>query len=118
MSFHTDLPYLNYILDVIEDIEKSIGNVSKDKFLKEKDIKDANLRRIEIIGEAIKNLSINITDAYKNVAWKEIAGIKDRIANRYFGVDFNIIWEILKNDIPILKNQVLKIKKDLEKNGG
>jgi len=61
MSFHTDLPYLNYALDIIEDIEKSIENVSKDKFLKEKDIRDANIRRIEIIGEVIKNLSINIT---------------------------------------------------------
>ena len=104
MSFHIDLPYLNYILDVIEDIEKSIGNVSKDKFLREKNIKDANLRRIEIIGEAIKNLSINITNMYKNVAWKEIAGIRDKTANRYFGVDFNKSGGILKNDIPILKN--------------
>ncbi len=115
MTFHLDLPYLNYILDVIKDIEESIKYISKDEFLEEKDIRDANVRRIEIIAEAIKNISSNTKNKYKNVSWEKIATIKDRISNHYFGINFDAIFELLENDLPIFKEQILKIKKDLEK---
>ncbi len=110
MTFHLDLPYLNYILDIIRNIEKSINNTSKEKFLKENDLMDANVRRIEIISEAVKNLSDNIKNNYNEFDWKKLETIRDRITNKYFGVDFNLIWEIIKKDIPILKEQILKIK--------
>jgi uncharacterized protein with HEPN domain len=113
MTFHLDLPYLNYILDIVKDIEESIKDISKDEFLKEKDIRDANVRRIEVIAEAIKNISSNTKNKYKEFNFEKIATIKDKITNHYFGVDFYLIWEILKNDIPILKAHVLKIKEEL-----
>lgn len=117
MTFHLDLPYLNYILDIVKDIEESIKDISKNEFLKEKDIRDANVRRIEVIAEVIKNMSINTKNKYKNVGWEKIVTIKDRISSQYFGVNFDAIFELLKKDIPFLKEQILKIKKDLEKGG-
>lgn len=118
MTFHLDLPYLNYILDVIKDIEESINNISKDKFLKNKDIKDANIRRLDVIGDAIKNLSKNVRDKYNQINWEEFIGIENRVTNKYFGVDFNLVWGLLREDIPILKEQILKIKEDLEEKKG
>ena len=115
MTLHLDLPYLNYILDIIADIENSAGNISKDKFLKEKDIKEANVRRIEMISETIKNLSVSLKNKYKDNPWENLAIIKTKIADQYFGVDFNIIWEVLKKDIPLLKENILKIREDIQK---
>ena len=94
MTFHLDLPYLNYILDIIKDIEESINNISKDKFLKNKDIRDANIRRLDIIAETLRSLSKDTKDRYKNTNWEEFIGIKDKVTNQYFCVDFNLIWEV------------------------
>ena len=115
MTFHLDLPYLNYILDIIKDIEESTDNISEDKFLKNKDIRDANIRRLDIIGETIKSFSKDIKNKYNNTNWDEFIGIKDRVTNQYFGVDFNLIWSMLKKGVPLLKEQILKIKKDFDK---
>ena len=71
----------------------------------------AIVREIEIIGEAIKNISEETRNKHKEVAWKEIAGTRDKMIHHYFGVDLEIIWEIIKKDIPILKKQMLEIKR-------
>jgi len=76
MIFHIDTPYLNYLLDIINDIEESLKKVSKDKFLKNKDIRDANIRRLEIIGNTIENLSEKIKIKYKDILWNKILDIK------------------------------------------
>ncbi len=68
MTYHFDLPYLEHILEAITDIEKSIKNISKEEFSRKKDVKDANVRRLEIIGEAVKNLSAKIKEEYSTVA--------------------------------------------------
>jgi uncharacterized protein with HEPN domain len=113
MTLHLDLPYLNYMLDIINDIENSLSKISKDKFLTDKDIRDANVRRIEIISETIKNLSINIKNKHNNVNWDKFVSIKESISNHYFGINFGIIFDLLKDDVPILKKQIKKIKKEI-----
>lgn len=115
MTFHLDLPYLNYILDIIKDIEVSIGKISKEKFLKNKDIRDANIRRLDIIGEGIANLSDNFKEKYNEFELENFIDIKEKVTNKYFGADFNLIWDMLEKDIPILKEQIIKIKGDLTK---
>lgn len=110
MSFHKDLPYLNHILDAIKDIEESINKISRDDFINKKDIRDANIRRLEIVGEAVKKISIEIKKKYPQIKWQKIAGLRDKIIHHYFGVDLIIVWDIIKKDIPILKKQIGKIK--------
>jgi uncharacterized protein with HEPN domain len=114
MTFNKDISYINHILDAISDIEESIKNISREKFEKTKDIKDANIRRIEIIGEAVKNLSNNIKEKYNEIEWNKIIGTRDKMIHHYFGVDLDIIWNIIKISIPDLKIKILKIKKDIE----
>jgi len=77
MSVHSNEIYLKHILAAIFDIESSTRKLSKNKFKENKDIKDATVRRIEVIGEAVKNLSKDFKDKYPEVEWKKIAGARD-----------------------------------------
>ncbi len=115
MTYSEDLPYLNHILDAIKDIEESLKGLSKSQFLKNKDVKEANIRRLEIIGEAAKNISLSVKQEYTQIQWAKIVGTRDKMIHHYFGVDLDIVWEIIKKDIPLLKKQIQIIKEELEK---
>lgn len=117
MTYRKDIPYVNHIYDAINDIEESIKKMSKADFIKNKDAKEANVRRLEIIGEAAKNISHKLKEDYNYIEWKKISGTRDIAIHRYFGVNFDIIWDILKRDIPVLKKQIEKIKKELGSKG-
>ncbi len=114
MTRYEDLPYINHILDAIKDIEESLRGLTKNQFIKNKDVKEANIRRIEIIGEAVKNISQGLKDKHRGIGWIKIAGTRDKMIHHYFGVNLDIVWEIIKKDIPDLKEKILKIKKELE----
>ena len=109
-----DVTYIKHILDAINDIESSIKGLSKEKFQKSKDIRDACVRRLEIIGEAVKNISQETKAKYPLIEWKKIAGTRDMIIHSYFNVDLDVIWGIIKKDIFVLEKQMLKIKRELE----
>ena len=111
---NSDILYLIYILTAISDIESSTKNLSKEEFIKIKDIKDATIRRIEIIGEAVKNISEDLKNKHSEVEWKKIIGTRDRLIHAYFDVDLDITWDIIKINLPDLKNKISKIKKELE----
>jgi len=67
------------------------------------------VRNIEIIGEAIKNLPEEFKNKHKGIPWKDIAGMRDRIAHFYFGIDYNLVWDTIKKDIPVLKKEIKKL---------
>jgi len=71
--------------------------------------KDAIVRELEIIGEAVKNLSPGFTSKYPDVEWSQIARTRDIIIHRYFGLDLNVIWNIVKEDLPRLKKDIKEI---------
>ncbi len=106
--------FLNDILQNINDIENFSRSLTRKSFetnvLKQKAI----IKSIEIIGEAVKNISEELKNKYPKVEWKEIAGTRDRISHAYFAVDFNIVWDIIKHYLPILKKQIQEIKKNLK----
>lgn len=106
-----------FIEDILENIlliENSIKNLSKDEFVNDKMIIDATIRRLEVIGEAVKNISEKIKRKYPEIEWRKIAGTRDAIIHAYFNVDLDITWNIIKINLPDLKNKILKIKKELE----
>ena len=74
----------------------------------------AIIREIEIIGEAVKNVSENLKNKHREIEWKEIIGTRDKMIHHYFGVDLNIVWNIIKIYLPDLKEKVLKIKEELK----
>lgn len=106
--------YLLDILKSIESIEKFIENNDYES-LKNDDLRlSAILRKLEIIGEAAKNIPENIKQKYPNITWKDISGMRDRLIHFYFGVKFDLIWETIKKDLPFLKEQIKIILKELE----
>ena len=109
MTKHDDVPYLKHILDAISDIETTIGRKSKNDFLKDKNLKDATVRRLEIIGEAAKNISSAIKTRHQEIEWKRLTGTRDIMIHAYFRVDLDIVWGIVKKDIPKLKEQILSL---------
>ena len=113
MTKHFDLPYINHILDAITNIESFLEGVSRNYFIENEEKQSAIIRQIEIIGEAVKNLSNELRSKYHEIEWNKITGMRDKIIHKYFGVDLNIVWEVLKKDLPVLKQKILKIKEDL-----
>ena len=109
MNKHEDLPYIKHILNSIKDIEESIKNLSKEEFKRIKDVKDSNIRRIEIIEEAVKNISNKLKKNYPEVEWSKITGTRDVMIHAYFKVNLKMVWDIIKEDLPILKKQIKDI---------
>jgi len=101
--------YLNHIFECIQLIEKYVSNISKDQFYQSVLIQDAVIRRFEIIGEAVKNVSKLFKEQNPNIPWKEMAGMRDVLIHEYFGVDLEDVWSTCVNDLPPLKEQVLKL---------
>ena len=106
--------FLNDILDSIQKIEIYTQGMTYDQFVKDEKTKDAVLRNLEIIGEAIKNIPGDIKEKYSEIKWKGITGMRDKLIHEYFGVSFPIVWETIKNDMTILKNEVKKIFDEIE----
>ncbi|MBI2125590.1 DUF86 domain-containing protein [Candidatus Woesearchaeota archaeon] len=109
----SNIPYLKHILDAIADTESSLKGLSNKTFKKNKDVRDATVRRIEIIGEAVKNISKDFKDKHSEVEWRKIAGSRDRMIHAYFSVDLDIVWNIAKKYMPILKKQIQKILEEI-----
>lgn len=106
--------YLEDIWDSILAIEEYTQNVTEDNFFINRQVQDAVIRRLEIIGEATKNIDKYFKNKYPDLPWKKISGLRDVIAHEYFGVKLERIWEIVKTDLPDLKLKMSSIKKGLE----
>lgn len=106
--------YIKDILDSINDIENFIRGMSFEDFKKDKKTIYAVVRSIEIIGEATKNISKALKDKYREIPWKKIAGMRDRLIHEYFGIDIEILWKTVTEDIPSLKRLVQNVLENLE----
>lgn len=103
--------YILHIFDAILAIEKFAENLSQDEFLKSDLTQSAVIRKIEIIGEAVKNLSEDFKGKYQFIPWKRIASMRDKLIHEYFGVDIERVWDTIQKDLPLLKEQISKILK-------
>ncbi len=101
--------FLHDIMICIERIEIYIHGLNRKAFFTDQKTMDAVMRNLEIIGEAAKKLPENIKEKYPNVEWRKLAGLRDILIHHYFGIDEDIIWDVLANKIPEVKTELGKI---------
>lgn len=107
-----DKTYLRHILDAIESIENYIGQTAYEQFASNKMMLDAVIRELEIIGEAVNNLSPQFRDTHSRIVWRRMKDMRNFLIHEYFGVNTKVVWDTCKTDLPELKEFVLKFLGD------
>lgn len=98
--------YLEDIMAATAKIEKYLGKSTFEEFRKNELVIDGVTRNLEIIGEAVKRIPKDVKEKHPDVEWKKIAGLRDILIHEYSGIDLEILWDIVKNKLPELKNRV------------
>ena len=105
------LIFIQHILDSIEKIESYVEGMSKQEFSDSIKTQDAVIRNLEIIGEAAKNVPTSFRSTYPEIPWQKISGLRDVLIHMYFGIDLDIVWEVIQRDLPELRDRLYKSSK-------
>ena len=101
--------YLRHILDESEYLEKHSKDIPEWEFLDDDTLRRAFVRSLEIIGEAVKKLPQSVRLQYAEADWRAMAGMRDKLIHDYFGVDYEIVWDVVVHKIPILRQTVQRM---------
>ena len=102
------------VLESIEKIEKYLKRVDKSTFLKDTEKQDSVIKRLEVIGEAVKNVPVSVKKKNPEIPWKEIAGMRDKLIHEYFGIGLDKVWITAKKDLPSFKDQIKQILEEIK----
>lgn len=101
------LPYLRHILDECNFVTSVVTeDKTKDELIKDETLKRAVVRSLEIIGEATKKIPADVKLKWSAIAWRSMAGMRDRLIHDYMGINYSIVWDVVKNKIPEVKVQI------------
>ena len=106
------LEFLRHILDECIYIEERVSGLTKEEFAQDPTIRRAFVRSIEIIGEATKQVPAAVRRRHSRIEWKAMAGMRDRLIHDYFGIDYDLVWDVVTTKIPILKQEIEKILRE------
>jgi len=101
-----DRDYISDIWDSIKKIALYIEDLTCDEFMEDSKTQDAVVRNLEVMGEATKNLSIRLRKKYPQIPWRNLAGLRDKLTHAYFRIDYDIVWNIIANELPRLLPQI------------
>lgn len=105
--------FLQDIKNSLEKIFNYTKNINFDEFLADEKTRDAVERNLEIIGEAVKNISIEIRQTHPNIPFRQVAGMRDKLIHDYFGIDYEIIWKTITDKLPEFYSDIIKLIKEL-----
>lgn len=108
--------YVEDVLECIKKVEKYIGDMDFTLFEKDDKTVDAIIKNLETIGEAAGHIPDDIKACHKDIPWKEIVGLRNRIVHGNFNIDLKIIWGVIKQELPTLKIQLEHILKEEHNN--
>jgi len=109
--------YIDDLIEAIERIEKYAGGLSFEEFSRDTKTVDAVIRNFEVLGEAAKHIPRHIKNRYVALPWKEMAGMRDKLIQEYFGIKLKIVWKTINKRLPQLKRLLKEILKDIEAKG-
>ena len=106
--------YLRHILDETTFIWNTVGGLTREAFLADETLKRAVVRSLEIIGEAAKHVPESTRTRNPQIEWRAMAGIRDRLIHDYFGIDYDIVWDVATRKVPGLRTEVERILAGIE----
>jgi len=109
MSKRRDWDYLNDISEAIQRILSYTDGQTFEQFLQDTKTQDAVVRNLQVVGEATKKLSTSLRSSHKEIPWKKLAGVRDKMVHFYFGIIYEIVWEIATKELPVLLPQLNEI---------
>ena len=101
--------YLEDILEAASAAREFVAGMTKEDLTKDRRTRDAVIRNLEVIGEAAKKLPAQTKRSHPGVEWKKIAGLRDILIHDYFGIDMDIVWDVVQNKLPPLADQIRHI---------
>ena len=104
-----DETFLKHIFDEIDFLENQFNNLEFQDLMNDPVLQRACLRSLEVIGEAVKNISNDFKSENPKIEWRKIAGLRDKLIHHYFGVDWEIVWNVIKNKIPEIRESLENI---------
>ncbi|XGV87394.1 MAG: DUF86 domain-containing protein [Limnothrix sp. BL-A-16] len=105
--------YLQHIIDETSYLILTSQGLSQDEFTQNETLKRAYARSLEIIGEAVKYLPDEVRQQHSGIDWRAIAGMRDRLIHHYFGIDYDIVWDVVINKVPQLDAEIREILNDI-----
>jgi len=110
--------FIRDIEEAIKSIMKFVEDMDFNAFCEDEKTQSAVVWKIAIIGEAAKNIPPYVRTKYKDIPWKSMAGMRDKISHFYFGLDYNVVWAVVKKELPELRLQIEQILHELEDENG